>query len=113
MFAGGAGSLLFFRFKLLDPDRILNRMVGPLGFLFTKQALIVYGLILLMVLYGWRNSDRFLTDRNLLNVLRQAAFLGTLAIGQTLVILMGGIDLSVGSLVKLSVLVAAIGLVAL
>ncbi len=70
--------------------------------------LIVYGLILVMVLFGWLNSDRFLTDRNLLNVLRQAAFLGTLAIGQTLVILMGGIDLSVGSVVKLSVLVAAI-----
>ncbi len=70
--------------------------------------LIVYGLILLMVIFGWVNSDRFLTDRNLLNILRQAAFLGTLAVGQTLVILMGGIDLSVGSLVKLSVLVAAI-----
>jgi ribose/xylose/arabinose/galactoside ABC-type transport system permease subunit len=70
--------------------------------------LIVYGLILAMVLFGTLNSDRFLTDRNLLNVMRQAAFLGTLAIGQTLVILMGGIDLSVGSLVKLSVLVAAI-----
>jgi ribose transport system permease protein len=70
--------------------------------------LIVYGLILAMVLFGWANSERFLTDRNVLNVLRQAAFLGTLAIGQTLVILMGGIDLSVGSVVKLSVLVAAI-----
>jgi ribose/xylose/arabinose/galactoside ABC-type transport system permease subunit len=70
--------------------------------------LIVYGLILLMVIFGWLNSDRFLTDRNLLNVMRQASFLGILAIGQTLVILSGGIDLSVGSLVKLSVLVAAI-----
>jgi putative peptide zinc metalloprotease protein len=28
-----------------DPDRILNRMVGPLGFMFTRQALIVYALI--------------------------------------------------------------------
>ena len=53
-------------------------------------------------------SDRFLTDRNLANVLRQAAFLGTAALGQMLVILTGGIDLSVGSLVKLSVLVAAL-----
>jgi ribose/xylose/arabinose/galactoside ABC-type transport system permease subunit len=70
--------------------------------------LIVYGLIVLMILFGWANSDRFLTDRNLLNVGRQVAFLGTLAIGQTLVILTGGIDLSVGSLVRLSVLVAAI-----
>ncbi|MGH7731099.1 MAG: hypothetical protein ACRENJ_07600, partial [Candidatus Eiseniibacteriota bacterium] len=28
-----------------DPDRLLDRMVGPLGFMFTRQALIVYGLI--------------------------------------------------------------------
>ena len=71
-------------------------------------VLIVYGLILLMVIFGWANSDRFLTDRNILNLLRQTAFLGMLAIGQTFVILLGGIDLSVGSLIKLSVLVAAI-----
>lgn len=82
------------------PQSARLRRIAPL--------LIVYGLILVLVMFGWANSDRFLTDRNLLNVLRQAAFLGTLAIGQTLVILMGGIDLSIGSLVKLSVLVAAI-----
>lgn len=70
--------------------------------------LIVYGLIFLMLIYGTANSDRFLTDRNLLNVLRQCAFLGTLAIAETFVILTGGIDLSVGSVVKLSVLVGAI-----
>jgi ribose/xylose/arabinose/galactoside ABC-type transport system permease subunit len=70
--------------------------------------LIVYGLILLMLVYGTLNSDRFLTDRNLLNVLRQCAFLGMLAIAETFVILTGGIDLSVGSVVKLSVLVSAI-----
>jgi ribose/xylose/arabinose/galactoside ABC-type transport system permease subunit len=70
--------------------------------------LIVYGLIIALVVFGWANSERFLTDRNLLNILRQTAFLGTLAIGQTFVILLGGIDLSVGSLVKLSMLVAAI-----
>jgi len=70
--------------------------------------LIVYGLILALVIFGTLNSERFLTDRNLLNLLRQSAFLGTLAIGETLVILTGGIDLSIGSVVKLSVLVAAI-----
>jgi ribose/xylose/arabinose/galactoside ABC-type transport system permease subunit len=70
--------------------------------------LIVYGLIVVLAIFGTLNSERFLTDRNLLNVLRQAAFLGTLAIGETLVILTGGIDLSVGSVVKLSVIVVAI-----
>lgn len=69
---------------------------------------IVYGLLFALVLFGALNSERFLTERNIFNVLRQAAFLGTVAIGQTLVILTGGIDLSVGSLVKLSVLVSAL-----
>ena len=70
--------------------------------------LIVYGLIVAAMVVGTLSSEQFLTDRNLLNVLRQATFLGVVSIGQTLVILSGGIDLSVGSLVKLSVLVAAI-----
>ncbi len=70
--------------------------------------LIVYGLIVVLVLVGSFSSERFFTERNLFNVLRSAAFLGTVAIGQTLVILTAGIDLSVGSVVKLSVLVSAI-----
>jgi ribose/xylose/arabinose/galactoside ABC-type transport system permease subunit len=70
--------------------------------------LIVYGLIIALMIYGTASSERFLTDRNIQNILRQAVFLGVVALGQTLVILSGGIDLSVGSVVKVSVLVSAI-----
>lgn len=70
--------------------------------------LIVYGLLVLMFLAGWWQSSRFLTTQNLANVLRQAAFLGTAALGQMLVILTGGIDLSIGSLVKLALLLSAV-----
>jgi ribose transport system permease protein len=70
--------------------------------------LIVYGMVLILAIGGANASDRFLTDRNMNNVLRQASFLGIVALGQTLVILTGGIDLWVGSLVKLSVLVSAV-----
>jgi ribose/xylose/arabinose/galactoside ABC-type transport system permease subunit len=70
--------------------------------------LVVYGMVVILVLYGMRSSDRFWTERNIYNVLRQSAFLGMVALGQTLVILTGGIDLSVGSVVKLSVLVSAV-----
>ena len=44
-------------------------------------------------------NQYFLTRHNITNVLRQASINGILAIGQTFVILTGGIDLSVGSLV--------------
>src|SRR5258708_3641143 len=71
-------------------------------------SLVVYGLLFVLALGATLYSNRFLTDRNLANVFRQAAFLGTVALGETLVILTGGIDLSVGSVVKLSVLVSAV-----
>jgi ribose transport system permease protein len=52
-------------------------------------------------------SDAFLTTGNLLNVLRQASLLFLLASGLTLVILTGGLDLSVGANVAMSACLAA------
>ena len=69
---------------------------------------MVYAFILLLVIVGITQSERFFTERNLTNVARQSAFLGIVALGQMLVILTAGIDLSVGSLVKVSILVSAI-----
>lgn len=56
-------------------------------------------------------TDAFLTVDNLTNVLRQNAFTAILAAGMTFVILTGGIDLSVGSVVALAGIVCADGLV--
>lgn len=52
-------------------------------------------------------TDTFFTQANLSNVLRQNAFIAILAAGMTFVILTGGIDLSVGSVVGLSGVVTA------
>jgi ribose/xylose/arabinose/galactoside ABC-type transport system permease subunit len=49
----------------------------------------------------------FISSRNIFNVLRQVSIYGLLAIGMTFVILTGGIDLSVGSVLALSGIVAA------
>lgn len=49
----------------------------------------------------------FMSPRNLFNVLRQVSIYGLLALGMTFVIMTGGIDLSVGSLLALSGLVGA------
>jgi ribose/xylose/arabinose/galactoside ABC-type transport system permease subunit len=51
-------------------------------------------------------SSAFLQSGNLRNVLVQSAPLGVVAIGQTLVILTGGIDVSVGSVVSLTAVIA-------
>ena len=47
-------------------------------------------------------SDRFLTGANLSLIMQQVMVVGTLAIGQTLIILTAGIDLSVGTVMALS-----------
>jgi ribose transport system permease protein len=52
-------------------------------------------------------SDRFLTVDNTLNVLRQISINVCLSIGMTMIILSGGIDLSVGSMLALSGAIAA------
>ena len=80
----------------------------PPGLRRHASLLIVYGLILMLGVYASLSSPNFLTERNIFNVLRTSAFLGTVAIAETFVIVSGGIDLSVGSVIKLSVLMSAI-----
>ncbi|MFN0206292.1 MAG: ABC transporter permease [Planctomycetota bacterium] len=57
------------------------------------------------------NEAIFTTPENLLKILRQVSEIGLLAIGQTLVILAGGIDLSVGSVLGASSMAAGVLLV--
>lgn len=52
-------------------------------------------------------SDRFLTPRNLVQVISQNSVVGILAVGMTFVILSAGIDLSVGSVMLCSGVVTA------
>lgn len=64
-------------------------------------------LILVVVVFA-ALEPRFLNPFNLLNILRQVSIAGLVALGMTFVILTAGIDLSVGSLVGLTGLVAAL-----
>ena len=67
------------------------------------------GLIVLLVLFGAMTlaSDEFLTTANMANLARQVAIFGIIAVGQLLVILTAGIDLSVGSVLGLTGCVTA------
>lgn len=62
------------------------------------QAFLVIALVVLLIIFAIL-APNFLTVSNILNVLRHAAPLFMLAAGQTLVILLAGIDLSQGSVV--------------
>lgn len=74
----------------------LKKMSGPL-----------VGLILLCVFFSL-TSEFFLSTRNGLNILDQVTVLGILAIGMTLVIVIGGIDLSVGSVLAFSMMMMGV-----
>jgi len=61
------------------------------------------GLVVLVVLFSFM-SPYFLTTQNFSNLLQQVAILGIMAAGATLVILIGGIDLSVAAVMAFSLM---------
>ena len=77
-----------------------TRIRGALAFASGATGPLI-GLVLLCVFLSL-TTETFLTLRNFLNVMDQITVLGVMAIGMTLVILIGGIDLSVGSVLALS-----------
>jgi ribose/xylose/arabinose/galactoside ABC-type transport system permease subunit len=62
--------------------------------------------IIALILFASVMSDSFLTERNLVNVSRQMVTNGLLSMGMLIVVLSGGIDLSVGSVVALAGILA-------
>jgi ribose transport system permease protein len=65
------------------------------------------GLILLIVVLSFL-SPVFLTPNNLVNILVQVSYIGIMAAGATLVIILGGIDLSVAAVLGFSFMVVAV-----
>ena len=79
--------------------RFSTEGLGPLGPLLGLVG--VYGLFALL------GPESFTTARTLETMARQTAIVGTAALGMTLVIISGGIDLSAGSVIALSTVVIA------
>ena len=66
-----------------------------------------YLALLALIIVSTAVSSDFLTADNLRNVLRQSAPLAIVALGQTVIILAGGLDVSVGAVISLTTVVAA------
>ena len=93
--------------NLNQPNLALEKRIkGFKGFLEKREAGALLGLIIMCVAISFI-SDFFFTFSNLINIARQVSLNAIIAVGMTLVILTGGIDLSVGSIVALSGTVAA------
>ena len=66
-----------------------------------QGIIVVLVLLAVLLVFGAFVSERFRTANNLLNILEQSTGLALVSLGQTLTILTGGIDLSVGSMISL------------
>jgi ribose transport system permease protein len=83
-----------------------QRKMPRLSFAMLRDAGILLGLFLIFAVFSLL-SPYFLTEQNLINVLQQSSINGCIAVGMTLVIIAGGIDLSVGSTAALAAVVSA------
>jgi len=78
---------------------------NPLAWLTSRQTFWVFLAAVIACVALSLATDTFATERNLFNVTRNFAFVAIIALGMTAVIIVGGIDLSVGSVVVLSAMV--------
>lgn len=69
---------------------------------FIKKNLMILIALLLMFLILSIGTDTFMTGQNILSVLRQISINGVLAFGMAVALIIGGIDLSVGSVMALA-----------
>ncbi|MDQ6594932.1 sugar ABC transporter permease [Bacillus salipaludis] len=69
---------------------------------------LIIALVFIAIIFGAFTGGEFLSSRNLSNLFTQMAVMSVLAVGMTLVIVAGHIDLSVGSIVGLTGGIAAI-----
>lgn len=86
---------------------------GPFGLLrkiFIKVGVLPFFLVAALIIFT-ALSSKFLTGQNLVNVARQSVYLVLVSMGQMLVLISGGFDLSVGTAIALTSVVSAVGMV--
>lgn len=91
------------------PEEIAQRKENsPLRAMTRSQSFWVTVALALICVVMSQISNVFFTEDNFFNVTRNFAFIGIIAMGMTAVIITGGIDLSVGSIVGLSGIVTGL-----
>ena len=83
-------------------SKVTKRRSGVLNVLRGSPIMGPFAALVLAIIFFATQSDKFLTGANFSLIMQQVMVVGTLAIGQTLVILTGGIDLSNGMIMALS-----------
>ncbi|WP_088342563.1 MULTISPECIES: ABC transporter permease [Rhodomicrobium] len=88
-------------------EETISRQVHatPLSWILSRHTFWVFMAAVAACIALTLATDTFATERNIFNVTRNFAFVGIIALGMTAVIITGGIDLSVGSVVVLSAMI--------
>ncbi|CAH0119235.1 Ribose import permease protein RbsC [Paenibacillus sp. CECT 9249] len=73
--------------------------------IFSKYG--IYVVLVFLIVFFSIASDAFLSVDNFMNILRQVAVIGIVAVGMTFVILTAGIDLSIGAVIGVSAVLTA------
>ena len=68
---------------------------------FIKSNAIWLVFLIEVIIFGAASGGAFLTSGNIVNISRQVSYYGIASIGMTFVILIAGIDLSIGSIITL------------
>lgn len=87
-----------------------NPVFGAIRSLFIRVGVLPFFLGIALVLFTIL-SDKFLTMQNLMNVARQSVYLVLVSMGQMIVLISGGFDLSVGTAIAVTSVVSALGMV--
>lgn len=74
------------------------RRPGPLAFFGTQEGLLLLAIVALLVIVGFVNP-RFIAERNLWSIAQTSGYIAVAAIGMSMVIISGNIDISVGALI--------------
>ena len=88
----------------MSKDKVIEKRLNVRKFISGNSALVA--LIALFIITVILNGSTFLNARNILNIFLNNSIIGIIALGMTLIIITGGIDLSVGSQLAASGLIA-------
>ncbi|GAB4181595.1 MAG: ABC transporter permease [Roseiflexaceae bacterium] len=92
------------------PQRLRRRAEASWQTLVSRQELIVWMLLMLVSSFLALRTETFLDSGNLSNIARTFSWIAIAAFGESLVIIIGGIDLSVGAVMALAGMICALAM---
>ncbi|MCK1995769.1 ribose transport system permease protein [Paenisporosarcina quisquiliarum] len=92
---------------IIEKEPVKKKVIPPGAI----QQTLAFGSLIVLVIFFSIASDSFLQWSNMIGILLSTAVIGILALGATFVIITGGIDLSVGTVMTLSSVISGVVIV--